>query len=133
MLRFPFGRLCSPPTSAWVFAHGGGVLANQISLLSATPPSHLASTQKMSVFKGGISVPELWYFSVGTSWLLSTSSSSLIALSSSSSCFWTRREHEPVSQMLTWPTHSSLISPREIYFVISLDIQDHSLALNHLF
>lgn len=103
---------------------------NHVSLLSAAPPSHPASTQKMSVLEGGTSVPELWYFSVGTFWLLSTSSSSLIALPSSSSLFWLRREHKPVGRMLSWSTHSSLISSREIYFVISLDTQDPFLALN---
>lgn len=98
----------------WVFAHGGESQPslNHVFLLSAAPPSHPACTQRVSVLEGGTSVPELCNVSVGSSWLLRTSSSSLIVLPfcascSSSSCFWPRREHQPVSQMLSWPTHNN--------------------------
>lgn len=80
MLGFPFGRPCSPPSSPWVFARGDEVSAitKSFFLLSAAPPSHPASTQEMSVLEGGTSVPELVYFSVGTSCLFGTSSSFFI-------------------------------------------------------
>lgn len=92
-LRFLFGRPWSPPSLSWVFACGEEVSAITTSsfLLSAAPPSHPASIQEMSVLEGGMSVPELWYFSVGTSCLFGTSSRSLIALPSPSSRCWPRK------------------------------------------
>lgn len=94
---------------AWVFADGGESQPSlyHVFLLSATPPSHPASTQRGSVLEGGMSVPELCNVSMGSSWLLRTSSTSLIVLPSSSFCFWPGREHQPASQMLSQPTHSS--------------------------